>query len=170
MQAASEVRTLSGLGENFEVILKFSSFEPGEEVPLTAYVLDSITNEPIKGAAISGGLSSGNASVSVVFKEAAHGLPGAYESKVRVLSDKPYSWLFDISLGEKSDLVAIDGFKAGKQDKGAPHPAAKEADYAVKLTPAMVTVVAVAFALLQAAILFFVRRRLSPRTPAKDLQ
>ena len=167
----SEIRTLSGQGENFEVILKFSSIGPLGDISLTAYVLDNSTNEPIQGAVLSGGMSSGNESVSVVFTEAPFVLPGAYEGKVRVLSDKPYSWLFDISLGEKSDLVSIDGFKAGNGNKGAIDAAIlepKETSYTVKLTPARITVFVAAFMLLQAIILFFVRRRFSPRTPAKE--
>jgi hypothetical protein len=167
------VRALSGNGEYFEVILKISSFEPGGDVSLIAYVLDSTTNESIQGAVLSGGMSSGNESVSVAFTEASALLPGAYEGKVRVLSDKPYSWLFDISLGEKSDLVSIDGFKAGNGNKGAVDAAIlepKETSYTVKLTPARITVFVAAFMLLQAIILFFVRRRFSPRTPAKELR
>jgi hypothetical protein len=172
-QTGSEVRTLSSHGEYFEVILKFSSFEPGGDVSLLAYVLDGTTNEPIQGAVLSGGMSSGNESVSVAFTEAPSALPGAYEGKVRILSDKPYSWLFDISLGEKSDLVSIDGFKAGNGNKGVIDAAIlepKETGYTVKLTPTRITVFVAAFMLLQAIILFFVRRRFSPRTPAKELR
>ena len=169
----SVVRALSGHGEYFEVILKISSFEPGGDVSLIAYVLDSTTNEPIQGAVLSGGMSSGNESVSVVFTEAPAVLPGAYEGKVRVLSDKPYSWLFDISLGERSDLVSIDGFKAGNGNKGAIDAAIlepTETSYTVKLTPVRITVFVAAFMLLQVIILFYVRRRFSPRTPAKELR
>lgn len=169
----SDVRTLSGQGENFEVILKFSPAGPLGDISLTAYVLDNSTNEPIQGAVLSGGMSSGNESISVVFTEETSMLPGAYEGKVRVLSDKPYSWLFDISLGDKSDLVSIDGFKAGSGNKGAVDAAIlgpKETGYTVKLTPARITVFVAAFMLLQTIILFWVRRRFLPRTPAKELR
>jgi hypothetical protein len=169
----STLRSVSGHGEIFEVILKFSSFKPGSDVSLIAYVLDGATNEPIQGATLSGGLSSGTESLTVVFTETSLALPGAYEGKVHVLSGKPYSWLFDISLGEKSDLVAIDGFKAGDDITGTPTTAAlepKETGYEIKLTPAVIVVFIAAFVVLQLAIFFFVRKRSTFTASTKDLR
>ncbi|MBI5593578.1 MAG: hypothetical protein HY881_24260 [Deltaproteobacteria bacterium] len=171
VQAGSELRSLSGHGENFEVILKFSSFKPGSDVFLTAYVLNSATNEPILGATLSGSLSSGSESLPVVFTETPQTLPGAYAGKVTVLSDKPYSWLFDVSLGEKSDLVAIDGFKAGEDSGATPRPAPLEprkTGYEIKLTPAEIIALIAAFVVLQVAILFFARKRFTFGASEKD--
>lgn len=170
-QTGAELRSLSGLGENFEVILKFPSFKTGSDVPLTAYVLDSVTNEPIKGAALSGGMSSGSESITVTFKDTPESTPGAYAGQVRVLSEKPYSWLFDISRGEKTDLVAIDGFKAGGDSGGTPAQASleqKETGDGINLTPAEVAVFIAAFVVLQVAIVLFVRKRYPPNASAKD--
>lgn len=170
-QAGSALRSLSGHGENYEVILKFSSFKTGSDVPLTAYVLDSTTNEPVKGAILSGSMSSGSESLAVAFKATSGAIPGAYEGKVRVLSDKPYSWLFDISLGKKSDLVAIDGFKAGEDSRETPTPTSlqtKGTGYEIKLTPAKIAVFIAAFVVLQVAIVFFVRKRFPCSASPKD--
>lgn len=169
--ASAALRSLSGQGENFEVILKFPSFKIGSDVLLTAYVLDSVTNEPIKGAALSGGMSSGSDSITVAFKQTPESTPGAYAGQVRVLSEKPYSWLFDISLGEKTDLVAIDGFKAGEVSGGAPAQASlehKETGDGINLTPAEIAVFIAAFVVLQVAIILFVRKRYPSNASAKD--
>lgn len=160
--AAAGMQTLSGQGELFEVILKFpASFAIGSDVSLVAYVLDGATNEPVRGATVSGGMSSGAESIAVPFTEAAQAIAGAYQGKIRVVSDKPSSWLFDIALGEKNDLVAIDGFKAGEESMGAPAPVppgARETGYAISLTPVEIAVLLAAFAVLQAAIFFFLRK------------
>ena len=172
-KTGSVLRSLSGHGESFEVILTFSSFKPGSDVSLIAYVLDVATNEPIRGAALSGGLSSGTESLPVVFTETPNSLPGAYEGRAHVLSGKPYSWLFDISLGEKSDLIAIDGFKAGDDITGTSNPAAlepKETGYEIKLTPGIILVFIASFGVLQLAIFFFLRKRLTFSPSAKDLR
>jgi len=170
-QAGSALRSLSGHGENFEVILKFPTFKTASDVSLTAYVLDSTTNEPIRGAVLSGDMSSGSESLAVTFAATPQSMPGGYEGKVHVSSDKPYSWLFDISLGEKIDLVAIDGFKAGEDSKGAPASASvkpKGTGYEIKLTPTRIAVYIVAFIVLQVAIIFIVRKRFTFNASAKD--
>lgn len=169
----SESQALSGHGENFEIVLKYFTFKPGNDISLVAYVLDKATNEPIKGATLSGSLSNGNESASVVFKETPKQLPGAYDGKVRVLTDKPYSWLFDVSLGEKSDLVAIDGFKAGEDSKSPPDqavPENKETAYGIILTPVRIVLLIVVFIGFQAAVIYFVRRRFAHSMPGKELK
>lgn len=111
--SGSDRISVSGHGDTFEVVLKFTPFEPGMEVPLTAYVLDTATNEPIHGAKVSGALSTGAESRNESFAEVAAGPPGAYEATVKVTGDEKVSWLFDVAAGDKTDLVAVDGFKAG---------------------------------------------------------
>lgn len=170
-QAGSALRSLSGHGENYEVILKFPTFKTASDVSLTAYVLDSATNEPIRGAVLSGDMSSGSESLAVTFTATSQAMPGAYEGKVHVSSDKPYSWLFDISLGEKNDLVAIDGFKAGEDSKGAPVSASvkpKGTGYEIKLTPARIAVYIVAFIVLQVAIILIIRKRFTFNASTRD--
>lgn len=109
----SERISVSGHSDTFEVVLKFVPFQPGTEVPITAYVLDAGTNEPIRGAKVSGTLSSGTSSQDVTFVEISDGLPGSYAERIKVESEGKLSWLFDITAGDKSDLVAVDGFKPG---------------------------------------------------------
>ncbi|MBA4367793.1 MAG: hypothetical protein C0403_09165 [Desulfobacterium sp.] len=169
----SEPQALSGHGENFEVVLKYSPFKPGTDVPLVAYILDIATNEPIKGAVLSGSLSSGNESVSVEFKETKNDLPGAYRGTVRVQTDKPNSWLFDISLGEKSDLVAIDGFKADKDSQFLSHQTAseyKETGFVITLTPVRIVLLIAVFIGFQMAVIYFVRRRSVSGRSMKELR
>lgn len=170
--AAVEMQSLSGQGEHFEVILKFPfSFSIGSDVPLTAYVLDGATNEPVQGATVSGGMSSGTESIAVVFTEAAQPIAGAYQGKIRVVSDKPTSWLFDITLSEKNDLVAIDGFKAGEKSMASPAPApppAGKTGYNASLTPTAIVVLLAAFAVLQTAIFLFLRKKFTSGGSAKE--
>jgi hypothetical protein len=173
-QASSEMRSLSGRGDNFEVIVKFAPFSAGSEVSLIAYVLASDTNEPIRGAIVSGGMSGGTESLEVVFTEKPQPLAGVYTGRtIHVARDKPYSWLFDIALGDKSDLVAIDGFQAGDKAKSAapPAPAPHEPEESVagiNLTPVEIVVLIAAFAALQAAIFVFIRRRCVSGSSAKE--
>lgn len=172
-QISSEVRSLTGRGDNFEVIVKFAPFPAGSEVPLTAYVLASDTNEPIRGAIVSGGMSGGTESLEVVFTEKPQPLAGVYTATIRVGSDKPYSWLFDIALGDKSDLVAIDGFQAGDQEKSAapaapPPQEPREPGDGINLTPVEIVALLAAFAALQAAIFVFIRRRSTSGSSAKE--
>jgi hypothetical protein len=170
-QTVAEMQSLSGMGEHFEVILKFPSFAIGSDVPLTAYVLDGATNEPIQGATVSGGMSSGAESIAVPFTETAQPTPGAYRASVRGESDKPSSWLFDILVGEKSDLVAIDGFNAGDKDTGPPvtaPPDAKETGSGITLTLTEMVVLIAFLAVLQAAIFLFIRKRCTSSASAKD--
>lgn len=172
-QTGAALQSLSGRGENFEVILKFSSFKPGDDVSLIAYILDSTTNEPVQGAALAGDLSNGTESLPVAFTEMSRNLPGAYSGKVRIVSGKPYSWLFDISLGERSDLVAIDGFKAGAENKGISRPAPSQAPatgYEIKLTPAKIVILLAVFVGVQVAIAYFLRKRYPVPPSAKDPQ
>lgn len=156
------LQVLSGHGENFEVVLKYAPFKPGNDVSLVVYVLDIATNEPIKGAVLSGSMSSGAEGLAVEFKEMKNELPGAYSGSVRVQSDKPNSWLFDISLGEKSDLVAIDGFITGD---GRQLPSRqtdsenKETGFGITLTPVRIGLLIAVFICLQVAIIYYVRRK-----------
>lgn len=170
---SSELRSLSGRGDNFEVIVKFPPFTAGSGVSLTAYVLASDTNEPIRGATVLGGMSGGTQSLEVVFTEKPQPLAGVYTGTIRVESDKPYSWLFDIGLGDKSDLVAIDGFQADDKAKSPapPAPAAHEpgeTGAGINLTPVEIVALIAAFAALQAAIIVFIRRRCTPGSSAKE--
>ncbi|EKD35455.1 MAG: hypothetical protein ACD_75C01904G0001, partial [uncultured bacterium] len=162
----------SGQGEHFEVILKFpSSFASGSDLALTAYVLDGATNEPVQGATVSAGMSGGTESIVVPFTEAAQPIAGVYQGTIRLVSDKSSSWLFDITLGEKNDLVAIDGFKAGDKSTGAPGPApppAGKTGYDLSLTPTAIVVLLAAFAVLQAAIFFLLRKKCTSGGSAKE--
>ena len=169
-QTAVEMQSLSGQGEYFEVVLKFPPFTLGSEAALTAYVLDGVTNEPVQGATVSGGLSSGTESLTVPFTETAQPMAGAYQGKVRVENDEASSWLFDISQGEKSDLVAIDGFKAGQSSgPAAPAPQAdEEPGSGIHLTPAEIALLLAAFAVLQVAIFIFIRKRNTSGGSAKE--
>ena len=170
--SAAEMQSLSSQGEHFEVILKFpSSFSIGSDVALTAYVLDVATNEPVQGATVTGGMSSGTENITVPFTEAAQPIAGAYQGKIRVVSEKPSSWLFDITLGDKSDLVAIDGFNAGEKSTGPLDPApppAEKTGYDISLTPTAIVVLLVAFAMLQTAIFFFLRKKFTSRGSAEE--
>ena len=172
--AAAEMQSLSGRGGHFEVILKFPPLALGSEATLTAYVLDGATNEPVQGATVSGGMSSGTESITVPFTETARTLAGAvagaYQGEIRVASDEASSWLFDISLGEKSDLVAIDGFKAGQSSgPAAPAPQAdEESGSGIRLTPAEIALLLAAFAVLQVAIFIFIRKRNTSGGSAKE--
>jgi len=156
------LQALSGHGENFEVVLKYATFKPGNDVSLVVYVLDIATNEPIKGAALSGNMSSGDDSLAVEFKEMKNELPGTYGGTARVKTDKPYSWLFDISLGEKSDLIAIDGFITGD---GRQLPSRqtdsenKETEFEIVLTPVRIGLLIAVFICLQVVIIYYVRRK-----------
>jgi len=169
--AAAGMQSLSGQGEHFEVILKFpSSFASGSDLALTAYVLDGATNEPVQGATVSAGMSGGTESLTVPFTEAAQPIGGAYQGKIRVVSEES-SWLFDITLGEKNDLVAIDGFKAGDKSTGAPGPApppAGKAGLDISLTPTAIVVLLAAFAVLQVAIFFLLRKKITSGGSAKE--
>jgi hypothetical protein len=170
-QTAQPVRSLSGNGENYEVILKYSPFTTGSDVSLTAYVLDKATNEPIQGASLSGSMSAGSESLPCVFTETSPSIAGAYHGTIRVVSDEPYSWLFDISHGDKNDLIAIDGFKTGDESKGASAPVVlepKEISNGIKLTVAEIAAFITAFVVLQIAIFFFMRKRISLTASAKD--
>jgi hypothetical protein len=168
---AADMQSLAGRGEHFEVILKFPSLTIDSEVALTAYILDSATNEPVRGAAISGGMSSGTESITVPFSETDQPVAGAYQGKIRVVSDKPTSWLFDISFGEKSDLIAIDGFKVGVKSTSppaSPPGEARQTGYDITLAPAEIAILLALFALLQAAIFFIIRRRYTSRISGED--
>lgn len=170
-QTVPEVRSLSGSGENYEVILKYSSFTTGMDVSLTAYVLDKVTNEPIQGASLSGSMSTGSENLSCVFAETSQSFAGAYHGTIRVESDEPYSWLFDISHGDKNDLIVIDGFKTGVESKRTSSPVVlepKATSKGINLTVAEIVAFIAAFIVLQVAIFFLMRKRFSLTATAKD--
>ncbi len=170
-QTGPAARSLSGNGENYEIILKYSPFTTGSDVSLTAYVLDKATNEPIQGASLSGSMSSGSESLPCVFTETSQSISGAYHGTIRVVSDEPHSWLFDISRGDKDDLIAIDGFRTGNESKGISAPVViepKEISHGIKLTVAEIVAFIAAFVVLQVAIFFFMRKRFSLTATAKD--
>lgn len=102
-----------GDGVAFDAVLKFRPFEKGEQVALTLYLASSETNRPVSSASISGSLSNGESSTTIAFRAKEGGPPGAYSATVTPGSDSAMSWLFDITAGSESDLIAISGFKAG---------------------------------------------------------
>lgn len=166
-----ELRSLSGLGENYEIILKYSPFTTGNDVSLSVYILDKATNEPVQGAILSGSMSSGSESLSCTFTETSPSLAGVYQGTIRVVGDEPYSWLFEVSHGDKDDLIALDGFRSGNDSKGlsAPVPLEpKEIGNELSFTVAEIVAVIAAFMVLQAAIFFFMRNRFSLTAAAKD--
>jgi hypothetical protein len=171
-QTLPEVRALSGSGEHYEVILKYSAFTMGSEVSLTAYVLDKATNEPIRGATLSGSMSSGSESLPCLFTERSQSIAGAYQGTIHVADDEPYSWLLDISHGDISDLVAIDGFKTGNASKGISPPAVLQAkeppDSEFKLTITGIVGLLATFTVLQVVLFFIMRKRFSLIATAKD--
>jgi hypothetical protein len=170
-QSGPELRSLSGLGENYEVILKYAPFTPGKDVSLTAYILDKATNAPVQGASLSGSMSSGSESIPCTFTETSPSLAGAYQGTIRVVGDEPYSWLFEVSHGDKDDLIALDGFRTVGDGKGlsATVPLEpKETGNGLSFTVAEIVAVIAAFVVLQVAIFFFLRSRFSLTAAAKD--
>ncbi len=170
-QTGPAARSLSGDGENYEIILKYSPFTTGMDVSLTAYVLDKATNEPIQGASLAGSVSTGSENLSCEFTETPQSITGAYHGTIRVESDEPYSLLFDISHGDKNDLIAIDGFKAGNESKGISLPVFLERKATGKginlAVPEIIAFIA-AIMVLQVVIYFFMRKRFSLTATAKD--
>lgn len=102
-----------GEGAAFDAILKYRPFEKGEQVAITLYLASSETNRPVSDASISGSLSDGENTTTIAFRAKEGGPPGAYSATATPGSDSAMSWLFDITAGSDSDLIAISGFKAG---------------------------------------------------------
>lgn len=103
----------AGAGAAFDAVLKYRPFEKGGQVALTLYLASSETNRPVGGASISGSLSDGENNTTIAFRAKEGGPPGAYSATATPGSDSAMSWLFDITAGSESDLIAISGFKAG---------------------------------------------------------
>lgn len=103
----------TGSGSSFEGILKYKPFIKGDKVELTLYLVSMESNRPITGATVSGSLSEGDKSTAVAFQSKANGPAGAYAATAIPSSDATMSWLFDVSAGSDSELIAIGGFKSG---------------------------------------------------------
>lgn len=123
-QAAGQLPpAASARGAEFEAVIKHLPLVSGREYPITVYLLDSSTNEPVEGAAMKGTLSSGELSQEVTFSEIAGGLAGDYQAVVKPSGAGPWSWLLDVTAGEKVDLIGVSAPSAaiakGGED-GAP--------------------------------------------------
>lgn len=166
------MQSLSGKGEYFEAILKFTPTGLGSEIPLTIFLLDAVTNEPVQGATVSGGMSDGTKTVTVPFLESTTPVVGAYKGKILVDKQFTASWLFDISLGEKSDLIAIDGFKTGEKIEISPPstPSKNEpTNSGILLSPSAIALILVVFAALQVAIFLFFQKKITDGRSFKEL-
>lgn len=118
----------TGAGAAFDAVLKYRPFARGEQVALALYLVSSETNRPVGDATVNANLSDGDKSTTIAFQPKAGGPVGLYSATVTPESDVAMSWLFDVSAGSESDLIAISGFKAGAKplgkevgDVAAPH-------------------------------------------------
>lgn len=172
--AGAEMHSLSSKGEYFDAVVKFTQVGLGNEIPLTLYLLDAVTNEPVQGATISGGMSDGSETVTVPFLESARPVVGAYQGKISVDKQLTASWLFDISHGEKSDLIAIDGFKVGDKSKIAPPatPSRKNepTNAGILISPSEIALILLVFTALQAATFLYFRKKLTAGRSLKELR
>lgn len=96
--------------ENFELVVKYNPIEPGKETVLDIYLSDFATNAPIGNATISVSVS-GNDSLSAL--AGAEKNPGLYFVKMVFPKAGNYDLLFDITAGDKADLLEIKNIQAG---------------------------------------------------------
>ena len=122
----------TGGGAAFDAVLKYKPFAKGEQVSLTLYLVSLETNRPVGDAAVSASLSEGDKSTTVAFQPKVGGPVGAYSATVTPESDATMSWLFDMTAGSDSELIAIGGFravdKAPGKDVGDALPRAHESN------------------------------------------
>lgn len=119
VSAGSAQLAIGGHSTSLEGVLKYLPFEVGEKVDLTFYLLSMADNRGVGGATVKGTMSSGSTSTDVEFRAKADGPAGAYSGSVTVSEAKTMSWLFDVTVGDDSDLIALGGFEAGRPHAGA---------------------------------------------------
>jgi hypothetical protein len=108
----------AGSGAVFDAVLKYPPFGKGERVSVVLYLVSSETNRPVADATVIANLSEGDKSTTVAFQPNAGGPVGAYSATISPGSAVAMSWLFDVTAGSDSDLIAISGFKAGDNAVG----------------------------------------------------
>jgi len=135
---------VDGRGESFEGVLKFKPFDKGEKVDLVFYLLSLENNRAVAEAKVSATLSEGASSTEVAFVPKQGGPLGAYTATVTVADDKTRSWLFDVTAGDTSDLIAVGGFQAEEAveephavDGGLGQPAMSPAAFSATLGAAI---------------------------------
>ena len=100
--------SVSAQSDNFELVLKFRAIDPGKMGTLEAYLSDFETNSPIANASIEVSL---NGHDSITVKVEAEKDPGLYNINLIFPDSGTYDLLFDITAGEKADILVVHGIK-----------------------------------------------------------
>jgi hypothetical protein len=101
---------LTGVTDNFEVVLKYPPTPIGKEMKILIYLSDYTTNKPISDASIEFEITGLDTLKPKVEKT---DLAGVYHTELTLPDNKPYDVLLTITKGNVVDLIPIKGLQAG---------------------------------------------------------
>lgn len=101
---------LTGVTDNFEVVLKYSPTPIGKEMKILIYLSDYATNKPINDASIEFEITGLDTLKPKVEKT---DLAGVYHAELTLPDNKPYDVLLTITKRNVVDLIPIKGLQAG---------------------------------------------------------
>lgn len=114
---------LTGVTDNFEVVLKYTPTPIGKKMKILIYLSDYATNKPISNASIEFDITGLDTLKPKVEKT---DLAGVYHAELTLPDTKSYDVLLTITKGNVIDLIPIKGLQAGvltgsAQEENHPH-------------------------------------------------
>ena len=103
--------SVAALSEQFEVLLRYEPLEGGQPADLRLFLSDYATNAPIKGAQLTlTNPEDASLKWAVTEKE-----PGVYLVEGQFPANKAYSFAVNIVVGDRADLMLLEGIKVGEK-------------------------------------------------------
>ena len=106
--------------EQFEVLLRYQPLKPGADADMRVFLSDFATNAPIKGAKF---VFTSPEDPKLKFETTEKG-PGEYLVETTFPAKKAYSRTVQVAVGDRADLLLLEGIAVGKELPVAAAPAA----------------------------------------------
>jgi hypothetical protein len=106
--------------EQFEVLLRYFPLKPGGDADLRVFLSDFATNAPIKGAKF---IFTSPEDPKLKFTTTEKG-SGEYLVETTFPAKKAYSMTVQVAVGDRADLLLLEGIAVGKELPVATAPAA----------------------------------------------
>jgi hypothetical protein len=103
--------SVAALSEQFEALLRYEPLEGGKPADLRLFLSDYATNVPLQGAKLTlTNPEDANLKWAVTEQE-----PGVYLVEGQFPANKTYSFAANIVVGDKADLLLLEGIKVGEK-------------------------------------------------------
>ncbi len=117
VQPASGRHTASAQSAIYDIVVEYGVIDSAEKTSFDIYLSDYETNAPIAGATLQ---ASVDGLENVTASATAEADPGLYNISFTFPKAGNYDLLFDITSGDKSDLIDVKGIRVGADERSLP--------------------------------------------------